>query len=241
MIKYCDQLVHDETCPKRLGPKEHANIFRYTQNVFVSELEFIRCDLTRTGLTTYATPVRRSSASNIRLVDCRAEIHFGIGAIFDDVCVDGFRTGRHPVILDACAFRHVVVKGECGCFILNRNVCHDDEERNAAFIAANEEFYRSVDWALDISEICASSFEVRGSIPVELIRRNPNEHFIMTREVAQSGDWKFHEPYDSFSIAIGIFLDSGTKSNLFVAPRRSKKFKEELEFYRRLKGASLVS
>jgi hypothetical protein len=222
-----------------LGPKEWENILRYTQNEYFADLEFVDCELPG-GLTTYGAPVNRSSATNIRVTNCRTASFFGHGAIFDEVFINGIRSSRAPIILASCAFRHVTVKGECGSFLLNRNICHDNDERNAAFIAANEEFYRNVDWALDIRQIKCSRFEIRGSIPVHLIRRNPDEQFIMTREIAENGKWKLYEPMNWFDLSIKDFLNSSADSELFIAPRRSKKFKEELAFYLRLRDAQLV-
>jgi hypothetical protein len=237
---YRDQTIHHDSYSKQLGPKEQRNTFQFTQNEILADLEFIECELCG-GLTTYGAPVHRSTATNIQVTNCRGALFSGNGAVFDDVIIDGIRTSRGPVILFACAFRHVVVKGTCNGFLFNRNICHDDSERNDAFISANQEFYRNVDWALDISQMKCSGFELRGSIPVELIRRNADEHFIMTREVAQSGAWKEFDPFDAFQIGISIFLDSGATSELFVAPRRSKHFKQYLEYYQRLKAADLVS
>lgn len=239
MISYTNQRISHETCPKRLGPKEWENIFRYTQNEYITDLEFIECDIGG-GLCTYGAPLHRSSATNIRVTDCRGASFFGTGAIFEDVVVVGVRMSRAPVILSACAFRHVVLAGNCGRFIFNRNVCHNDFERNEAFAAANDDFYRSTDWALDISRLNCSGFALRGSVPVRLIRRNPSEQFVMTREVALSGAWKEYGPMSWFDLAIEQFLDAQTDEELFVAPRRSKQFKDELGFYLRLKDAHLV-
>jgi hypothetical protein len=241
VTSYNGHELYHGSCPKRLGPKEQENIFRFTQNEFYEDLEFTDCYFIGTGITTYGAAKERSCARNIRIAKCRANSFFGTGAIFDEIVVDGLLTSRSPVILFGCAFRHVVVKGDCGSFIINRNVCHDDKERNAAFDAANASFYESVDWALDISELRSYSFEIRGSVPIDLIRRNPDEQFVMTREVAQNGEWERFGPYNSFSIAISIFLDSGAESELFVAGRRSKKFKELLAYYQRLKAAGLVT
>src|SRR4051812_5621264 len=105
MITYREQVVDGGTCPKQLGPQERQNIFRYTQNEFYSDLEFIDCDLPG-GLVTYGAPFHRSSATNIRVTNGRSASFFGIGAIFDEVTVDGIRTSRAPVILSGCAFKH---------------------------------------------------------------------------------------------------------------------------------------
>lgn len=241
MKTYCNQEIRHDTYPKQLGPIEPKNIFQCTQNESVSDLEFTECELVCGGLFTHGLPVNRSSATNVQITNCRGTLLHGNGAVFDEVVVDGVRTRRGPVLLFASAFRHVVIKGTCNGFLFNRNICHDDGERNEAFILANREFYRNVDWALDISQMKCSGFELRGSVPVELIRRNPDEQFIMSREIAQSGAWKEFDPFDAFQFGIGMFLESGAPTELLVAPRRSKNFKEHVEYYHRLKTAGLVS
>jgi hypothetical protein len=207
----------------------------------MEDLEFENCEFIGEGLTTYNEPIHRSTARNIRLKNCAVNSFYGSGAVFDDVTVDGLRTSRSPVILWACAFRHVVLSGKCGGFLFNRNIGHDTPRRNAAFHADNDKFYSSVDWALDISKLETSGMEIRGTIPSQLIRRNPDKHFIMTRAVALSGDWKNYEPFYSFDIGISVFLESGADDELLVAPCRSKHFKQEVEYYHRLKSAGLVT
>ena len=241
MRTFENQTVSRDQCPVQLGPEERHNAIRVTQNVMLGDLEFHNCEFIGEGLTTYGDPVHRSTARNIRLTDCRLNSFFGIGAIFDEVVVDGLRTSRMPVILDGCAFRHVTLTGQLGRFLINRNVTHDDERRNAAFRAANAAFYDAVDWALDISRARAACIEIRGAIPAKLIRRNPNEQFVMTRDVAQSGNWQLYDPFSAFEIGVSTFLDSAADQNVFVAASRSRHFKDEVAFFHRLRDAGLVS
>jgi len=224
-----------------LGPKEWEYSFRFTQNVSLQDLEFVNCEFIGEGLTTYGAPVNRSTMRNLRLTNCAVNSFFGKGAIFDSVVVDGLRTSRAPVILSACALRHVTLTGQCGRFLFNRSISHDDTQRNAAFHAANAAFYKKVDWAIDISELETAGLEFRGTIPARLIRRNPEVHFVMSREVALSGGWKSHEPFDAFQVAIALFLDSQAEDTVFVARHRSKDIKEEVEYFHRLKSAGLVT
>lgn len=241
MRKFEDQTLSGDECPFRLGPRERENSLRYTQNVYFEDLEFVNCRFFGAGLSAYNAPIHRSSASRIKIIDCVVNSFFGTGALFDEIVVSGLRTTRMPAILNACAFRHVELSGKCGRFLFNKNVCHNNDERNAKFIEANEAFYSKVDWALDISKLKASAFELRGTIPTHLIRRNPEQHFIMTRAVALSGDWKNYDPFGAVYIAISMFLDSNADDELFVACPESKKFKEQIEFFARLRSAGLVT
>ncbi len=245
MRKFENQTVDREECPRRLHPKGPHQNYGYAQNKTIEDMEFVNCEFIGHGLTTYGGPINRSSARNLRLKNCKVNSFFGHGAIFDEIVIDGLRTSRSPVILFGCAFRHVVLKGQLGGFLVNRNITalRKDPMRDAAFVQANEDFYKSVDWALDISEAKAACIEIRGCIPARLIRRNPEEQFILTRDVAASGDWQGVDGLDSttFRTAVSIFLKSGAPDDVVVANRRSKYYNAELEFYHRLKDAGLLT
>jgi hypothetical protein len=245
MRRFENQTVEREECARRLHPKEWRDKYRFTQNETIEDMEFVKCEFIGQGLTTYGAPVNRSTAHNLHLKNCKVNSFYGHGAIFDEIVVDGLRTSVSPVILCGCAFRHVVLKGQLGSFLINRNIdiLQQDADRNAAFIQANDEFYESVGWALDISEAKAACIEIRGSVPVRLIRRNPDEQFVLTREVAASGDWRGVEGCDrtAFRICVQVFLDSGAPDTVVVANRRSKYYKAELEFFHRLKDAGLLT
>ena len=245
MRRFENQTVDRKECPRRLHPREWRDKYRYTQNETIEDMEFVKCTFIGEGLTTCGAPINRSTARNLRLKNCRVNSFFGHGAIFDEIVVDGLRTSVAPVILNGCAFRHVVLKGQLGGFLVNRNIdiLQNDPVRNAAFTRANEKFYESVDWALDISEAKAACIEIRGCIPARLIRRNPEEQFVLTREAAASGDWRGVEGCDAtgFRISVEIFLDSGAPDTVVVANRRSKYYKAELEFFRRLKNAGVLT
>lgn len=241
MHRFENQIVSKEHCPVQKCPAEWRNSLEFTQNSILRDLEFENCEFIGEGLATYGEAINRSTAQNIRLKNCVMNSFFGIGAIFDDIVVDGLKTSRAPVTFFGCALRQVVLKGKCGRFLFNRNVCRDDQRRDASFESANADFYRDVDWAIDISELNTAGLEIRGTIPSRLIRRNPEVHFIMTRTVALEGDWKNYEPFDSFQISVSTFLDSSAEDNLFVAPKQSKGFKEQVEYFHRLKLAGLVT
>jgi hypothetical protein len=241
MHKFENQTVSREQCAIRLGPEEWENSIRSSRNVFLQDLEFVNCDFVGEGLASYVAPVNRSTATHIRVKNCAVNSFFGIGAVFEDVVVDGLRTSHAPVILNGCALRHVVLTGKCGRFLFNRSVCHDNDQRNAAFDVANAAFYGNTDWALDISTLKPVGVEIRGTIPSRLIRRNPDEHFVMTRSVALTGDWKKYDPSGAIEIGISLFLASGADDNLFVASRYSKNFKEKIEYFHRLKSTGLVT
>jgi hypothetical protein len=63
----------------------------------------------------------------------------------------------------------------------------------------------------------------------------------MTREAAQSERWRDCNAFDAFQFSISSFLESNADQNIFVAARRSARFKDELSYFRRLRDAGIVS
>jgi hypothetical protein len=114
MKSFENQTVSREQCPVLLQPRERLNWLSFGQNEVLQDLEFVNCEFIGEGLASYGQPINRSQAKSIRLKNCVVNSFHGIGAIFDDLLVDGLRTTRAPVILSGCALRHVVLKGKCG-------------------------------------------------------------------------------------------------------------------------------
>ena len=213
MLTLQDQLVTEEICPKRLGAKERLSIFSSKRNEFLEDTEFLNCEFHASYLTTHGKPHHRSHARRVRLQNCRMTTFAGEGAIFDEVIVENLVTVRHPAFFFACAFRHVKLRGKCGRFLFRPHLIDDDEGRNAAFIEANSNFYQHIDWALDITELQSSCLELQASVPVRLIRRNPEQQFIMNRDVALGDEWRNYEPLTHFSWAYTGFVNLRNQPN----------------------------
>ena len=161
------------------------------------------------------------------------------GALLENVTIDTLRISSKRVTLNGCGFRHVTLTGKCGTFLFNRDIDIMQPEKSAEFNTANDQFHAGVDWALDLRGLKATTFELRGAIPVELIRRDPEQQVIMSREIALSEDWRAFGPPNSFGV--GAFLDSGSAQTLLVACARSKHFNDEMEFFAKLRSAGLVT
>lgn len=165
----------DQPCNLQHGPEEQISRFQTARNPIVRDVEFINCSFVASqSLASFGKPVSRAMAQNVHLKNCRLSFS-GTGAILDNVLVERIQSGRGGILFNACALRHVTIKGEIGRTIFNRAIKFDNDERNEEFQRANDEFNAGVDWALDITQMSASSFELRGSIPIELVRRNPDE------------------------------------------------------------------
>ncbi len=62
-------------------------------------------------------------------------------------------------------------------------------EEQRAFDLANEDYYATVDWALDISEGEFEECELQ-RIAAHLIRRDPQTQVVVRREKAMQGKWR---------------------------------------------------
>lgn len=210
-----------------------------SDNYTIEDTQFLNCEFD-SGLRLVSYTVQnRTTARNVSLTKCRIPTFGGIGAVLDTVTIDQLRISARPATLDACAFRHVTITGNCGSVIFNRDFDIMDPEKSAAFNQANDDFHATVDWALDLRGLQASAFELRGAIPVDLIRRDPEQQIIMSRDIALSEEWCKYGPPKTFEVA--TFIDSAAKYNLFVACSRSKYFAAEMEFFDKLRAAGLVT
>jgi hypothetical protein len=241
----------EKDCPFTFGPREKvASRYSKTGLTFVrsqhlEDVLFEDCKFVGASLVTFGSAEHRSTVRRAGMKRCTVNSFSAVGAVLEDVVIEGLRVSVHPVRIDGCALTRCVIAGDCGRFLLSPNVrsgsSPEDAARNASFAAANAEFYKSVDWALDISQAKVACFEIRGAIPPHLILRNPDEQFLMTREVALSGKWKKQKPPSATTIGIDMFTEAGGDVELFVCARRSTGFKEEVEFFQRLKAKWLVT
>ena len=251
---FVDREMHDDDkrCPYTYGPRERIasryakSGYCFVRSQHLEDIQFDDCKFVGANLVTYGSPQHRSSARRVRLNRCSVNSFSAKGAILEDIVVDGLRVSVHPFRIDGCALRHVVLSGVGGRFLLSPEIdffgdTPETVASNAAFAQANAEYYKSVDWALDISKAKVACFEIRGAIPPHLIIRNPDEQFLMSREVALSGKWKKYKPPGATTIGIDMFIEAGGDVELFVCGSRSTSFKEEVEYFQRLKAKGLVS
>ena len=108
------------------------------------------------------------------------------------------------------------------------------------FRAANAEYYRHVDWALDISQGEFKELDIR-DVPVRLIRRDPETQFIVKREVALRGHWRnldFRETL--WRTWISEFLEHEEQDVVLVAPKRHPKFRSYLADLQLLRRAGVA-
>jgi hypothetical protein len=151
------------------------------------------------------------------------------------------RHGASPLFLWGCVFKHVKLSGAISGIKINRSVgpqSPDQRKWDAATVA----FYKTVDWALDISEAKfkgGCSFE---AIPGDLVRRNPETQILVTREKLAGADWERLD-YGGTTIDLALswfFSDSLFNSVVLAARSDSKWAKRDLAVLDMLRSTGIA-
>jgi hypothetical protein len=228
------------------GREFHDFDDRDSRAVF-SNLEFRRCHFESCTLSITQQPFLRSSVQNVRLIDCSQRGSSLNAAIVQDVLVDGFRTNNQLFQTWGAVFNRVVLRGRIDRLMISNDVLPsvliDESQRSLeieAFRAANAEFYRHVEWALDISQGEFKELDIR-NVPTHLIRRDAETQVVVTRERASMGRWKELNLKETlWRTWIHYFLQSDESSTVLVAPKRHAKFRNLLEDLKVLREAGVV-
>jgi hypothetical protein len=171
----------------------------------------------------------RSTVRNVSIKNCAAN-GCGIGpAIFQDVEVDGLAT-NDLLIVWAATFHHVKFVGEIGKIKINpwAHFMDRTEETQGPFTRSRETFYRSIDWALDISDARFKGFDATG-IPARLFRRAPDSQAVVTRErvTAENGQRIARADGNPWLPWIRGALSDGSRDGVLVTPLGAPKKKRD--------------
>jgi len=211
-----------------------------------SDIQFRRCHLEDCAVSVTENPNLRTTIRNVLLVDC-SENGCSIGnAIVEDVLVENLKS---PGLFQSfgAAFNRVVLRGRIDRLMITNDVLPsvlmDERDRLReidAFRLANAEYYRHVDWALDISRAEFKELDIRG-IPSRLIRRDSETQIVVSRERVVEGDWReldFRESLTSFSL--NFMIEEGWPDMVMVAPKRHRKFPFYLHDLQLLREAGIA-
>lgn len=207
-----------------------------------SNLEFDQCDFQSSAISITLDPKRRSTIRNVRLINCELRGCTLWPAVLQGVTIDGLKTNGLFQAWGA-VFQQVVLKGKIERVMLSPVVAPGQAtpEQQRAFDAANEEFYATVDWALDISQAEFVECDLRGGIPARLIRRDPETQVIITRARALNGAWrKLDLTGTHWGVSLENLLKGGEQEKVFVAPKRAKEYKALLRGLQLLREAGVA-
>jgi hypothetical protein len=138
-------------------------------------------------------PAKRCTVRRVRMTRCKARYPLVGPAIFEDVTIDRLEI-VDPLFLRGAAFKHVTLKGNIGTIQMHCEASSMPVKRiDQAVMKANLQYYKSVDWALDIREVRAKGLSIR-SVPVDLVRYDPEHQAVVRLEV-------IHERWDEIKKA----------------------------------------
>jgi hypothetical protein len=205
-------------------------------NVVFEECKFV-------GLTISSTlnVKHRSTIRDVKITNCW-ESGCDVGcAIIEDTLIDGLITST-PLQVWGAVFKHVTLKGKIGRIMARSTFfpAYGNAKQLKGLNEANSEYYANIDWALDIREAKFVDADLRG-VPAQLVRRDPETQFILTREKALSMAWKEIDLSGTYWAGyIKTLLDFGDEDEVLVAPKASTIYKRELEGLLKLRDAGIV-
>lgn len=105
---------------------------------------------------------------------------------------------------------------------------------------ANAEYYRGVDWAIDIRHAEFQECDLRG-IPAALVLRDEETQVVVTRSKVARGEWRGLDLSGTYwPTALALFLERGDSDAVLVAPKRAKNFAKLLTGLKMLRDAGVV-
>jgi hypothetical protein len=209
------------------------------------DVEFHDCSFSSCSVSMTYYPEKRSRVRNVVLKNCSASGCFIGPAIIENSIVEGLDISKR-LITTGAVFKCVVLKGPIGRLIIGQVIPPTEiyEENRQKIVGwfeqANAEYYKTVDWALDISEAEFSDFNVRG-IPSRLIRRDPFTQVVVKRDKVMDGRWKTVDLSGTWwHVGLEMLEKSNWEDHTLVAPKRHPQFSQALRGLYRLREAGIA-
>ena len=193
----------------------------------IENMEFCKCHF-QSSFTISKRPKHRFLIRNVKLVRCTYLSCDFYSTILEDIIVDGLhQRGRSPLFFWGCGFRHVCLQGKLSTPILNAiHSISPTEKQKKIWEKVHADYYKDVDWALDIREAKFTSFfDVRG-VPADLVRRDPESQIVVRRGNVLSIGNKLENIDSLWPMTIKWFLESGASDIVIVAGKGNPKFKQ---------------
>jgi hypothetical protein len=189
-------------------------------------------------------PSRATVVRNVRVL--RGELWSPLsveGSVLDSVEVSHLAWGGNEFIRGA-RFRHVKFTGEFGSLSILREPLDYPvgwAGPRELWHEAGNEFYREVDWALDIRSARFHEFDLRpGAIPTKLVLRDPATSAVVRRAKAEMADLGAIDFTGvAYHIALEFLLESDADDVLLVASSGPDR-KRELEVLEQLRVAGIA-
>lgn len=163
-------------------------------------------------------------------------------ALIDTIWIHRGKWG--PQLIAGSAFMHVTIRGRVTggiAFAPSRDwqmAWPKPDIATDPFVRANGEFYRTVDWALDLTEAEFTGIELSGcDVPARLIRRDAETQAVVTRDSLGSANWREACGDSAMWVSLERFLHTGLPDTVLIAGKRSRWFAQDMAALRRLREA----
>ncbi len=201
----------------------------------ISGLKLLRCHFDGCGVAPAYDLATRTHIRDIEISQCTVANCGVNGAILENVKVDGLKTkGRMPFFCFGSFFRHVILRGKIGSLKINSE-CHIHSYRTprqqAIWDEAYQQFYKDVDWAIDIRDAEFKTGIDFHFVPGRLVRRDPATQVLVTRERLEKIDWKSID-WGGSSVIISLqwFLERSVHADcVIVARSKSRSFERDIK------------
>lgn len=144
--------------------------------------------------------------------------------VLEEVVLDQTKLAA-SLVLTGCLFDRVTLRGHVGSFTAWQTRWPGSSAKTEDRAAMLATFYAKVDWALDLTGATSGRIFL-GDIPVELVRPNPELHFVLDREKADYDAIMKVEgvAYTMFANDVRELASGDKRSTLPMANPRSKSF-----------------
>lgn len=205
-----------------IAREEFASIGLRGPDGVVADVRLERCVFGGCSLVQHDDPgfgmvVRDVVATGCRLTRC--SVH---GVRFEDVLIDGLAISS-MLYLAASVFKHVTLRGKVGAMMTTPPHYALSQAMQDAFALGAQDFYKDVDWALDIADAEFSDAEFY-CVPGHLVRRDEKTQFLVHRDRFAGRDLS-GLPSSARHVA-DRFDEMPFDSYVAVAPKRSKYFEK---------------
>jgi hypothetical protein len=193
----------------------HVGSDREFAGLDIVDARFTGCRLSQSTDPGFGLVVRDVTVRHTRAYRCAVN-----GVRFEDVTVDGLAS-QGLLRLGYCVFRHVVLRGRVGPMMTVPPPSSLPPETMRSFTSAVVDYYRDIDWALDISaaEFSDADFYF---VPGDRIIRDPDTQYLLRRERIRSVELGALPPFAQ--IFAGRFEVTPFDTIVAIAPTRSKDF-----------------
>ncbi|HET6880259.1 MAG TPA: hypothetical protein VFI31_08895 [Pirellulales bacterium] len=205
----------------------------------LSDMEFRRCRFHECVFSNTYMQSRRSKFANAQIIDCIIDGGLLGPAIVEDVLIRNL-TSTDTLFTRGMIFKHVTLSGRMGELVILPLYEGDDGPKEGVntINRANHDYYREIDWAIDISNLECIECDIR-CIPARLVRRDIETQAVVTRAGLADGRWRELKK-NSWKHHLSAMVREEADDCVLIAGKKAKDFRDQLAGIRELRSAGIA-